>query len=227
MAAYRRLAEGFRSDRVRAGLEVELCADGSLLLAPEDADGWDLLVGAIHEIPEVQKGVTSQTDTEAFFLRDVQHLLTHPIDVLAHPFRFFARKGLQKPVHLDPVVADLLAVHGVAAEINFHTNQPEPEFFRLCLARGVKIFCRAATMCSLRWSMPSEEICTTSTSSYLSTMRPLRKSLSALTTRNEVALGRCFLRTASAARMRSSKKASFGRMRSGSSRRTQILDREL
>ena len=37
MGAYRRMAEGFRTKRVRAGLEVELCADGSLLLAPQDA----------------------------------------------------------------------------------------------------------------------------------------------------------------------------------------------
>ena len=139
MAAYRRLAAGFRSERVRAGLEVDLCNDGSLLLAPQDAEGWDLLVGAIHEIPEVRKGVTSQAETEALFLRDVKRLLAHPIDILAHPFRFFPRKGLPKPEHLYPVVADLLADSGVAAEINFHTHQSEPEFFRHCLARGVKI----------------------------------------------------------------------------------------
>lgn len=139
MAAYRRMAEGFRSKHVRAGLEVELCGDGSLLLAPEDADGWDLLVGSVHEIPGVEKGVTPQAQAEELFVRDVKRLLAHPIDVLTHPFRFFARKSLHKPVHLYPVIADLLAAHGVAAEINFHTNQPEPEFFRHCLERGVKI----------------------------------------------------------------------------------------
>jgi putative hydrolase len=139
MAAYRRLAGGFRTARVRAGLEVELCADGSLLLAPQDAGGWDLLVGAIHEIPGAEKGVTPLAEVEALFLRDVRRLLAHPIDVLAHPFRFFARKGLPKPAHLYPAVADLLAARGVAAEINFHTNQPEPDFFRICLERGVKI----------------------------------------------------------------------------------------
>ena len=41
--------------------------------------------------------------------------------------------------------------------------------------------------------MPSEEICTTSTSSYLSTISPLRKSLSALTTRKEVGVWQMFL----------------------------------
>lgn len=139
MLSFRRLVEGFRSDRVRAGLEVELCADGSLLLAPQDADGWDLLVGAIHEIPDVVKGLTTVSETEELFLRDVRRLLAHPIDVLAHPFRYFARKGLPHPVHLYPVVADLLATSHVAAELNFHTHQPDPEFIRLCLARSVKI----------------------------------------------------------------------------------------
>ena len=42
-------------------------------------------------------------------------------------------------MHLYPLIADLLADSGVAAEINFHTNQPEPEFFRLCLERGVRL----------------------------------------------------------------------------------------
>ncbi|MEI6210346.1 MAG: metallophosphoesterase [bacterium] len=139
MLSFRRLAAGFRSERVLAGLEVELCADGSLLLAPQDAGGWDLLVGAIHEIPDVTKGVTTLAETEELFLRDIRRLLTHPIHVLAHPFRYFARKGLPKPVHLYPIVADLLAAAHVAAEINFHTHQSDPAFIRQCLARGVQI----------------------------------------------------------------------------------------
>ena len=95
------------------------------------------------------------------------------------------------------------------------------------IARGEKIACSAATITGFRWSMPSEEICTTSTSSYLSTMRPLRKSLSALTTRKEVAAGMCLCRTAKAARIRSSKNAWFGSIRSGERTRTLIFDLEL
>jgi histidinol phosphatase-like PHP family hydrolase len=59
--------------------------------------------------------------------------------VLAHPFRFFTRKGLRKPEHLYPVIAERLAARGVAAEINFHSNDPEPAFFRECLKRGVRL----------------------------------------------------------------------------------------
>jgi histidinol phosphatase-like PHP family hydrolase len=139
MEAYRRFASGLRGDGVRLGIEVELLADGGLLLAPADAAGWDLLVGAIHEIPEFQRGVTTQAEAEALFLRDVGRLLAHPIQVLAHPFRFFARKGLEKPAHLYPVLAERLAAAGVAAEINYHTNAPEPAFVRACLDRGVRL----------------------------------------------------------------------------------------
>ena len=34
---------------------------------------------------------------------------------------------------------DLLARYGVAAEVNFHQNQPEHEFLELCLKKGVRL----------------------------------------------------------------------------------------
>ena len=37
-----------------------------------------------------------------------------------------------------PTVA-LLREHGVAAEINFHTNEPPPSFFADCIRAGVRI----------------------------------------------------------------------------------------
>ncbi len=139
MAGYRAFANQLRSPFVRIGLEVELCADGNLLLAPPDAAGWDLLVGAIHEIPGYVRGVTSAAEAERLFLREVDRLTDHPIAVLAHPFRFFARKGLPKPEHIYPVVARRLAERGIAAEINFHTNQPELAFVRECRAQNVRL----------------------------------------------------------------------------------------
>lgn len=139
MDEYRRFAEGLRAPDVALGLEIDLCADGRMLLAPEDAEGWDLLVGAVHAIPDYERGRTSLADTEALFLRETQRLVACPIQVLAHPFRFFRREHLPMPTRLYPVVAELLATHGVAAEVNFHTNVPDSDFLRECLARGVKI----------------------------------------------------------------------------------------
>jgi len=139
MAAYRTFAQGVRAPNVCIGLEVELYGDGLLLLAPQDASGWDLLLGAIHEIDGFNRSSTTQSEAETLFMRDIDSLLTHPIQVLAHPFRFFARKGLNKPADLYAAVADRLAAAGVAAEINFHSNEPEPAFFEACLKRGVRL----------------------------------------------------------------------------------------
>jgi histidinol phosphatase-like PHP family hydrolase len=139
MVAYRRFAAGLRCNPfVRIGLEVELLDDGNLLLAPEDREGWDYLLGAIHAIDGQTRG-DSQSKSETLFLRDLDRLLEHPIRVLAHPFRYFERGGLAKPEHLYDAVAERLAARGVAAEVNYHTNVPEPAFFRACLDRGVKL----------------------------------------------------------------------------------------
>jgi histidinol phosphatase-like PHP family hydrolase len=73
------------------------------------------------------------------FLAQVEKLARARVQALAHPFRVFLRKGREVPEHLYRPVAEILAGHGVAAEINFHTNQPDPEFYALCLELGVKL----------------------------------------------------------------------------------------
>jgi histidinol phosphatase-like PHP family hydrolase len=137
MEAYRSLVRPLRGAAVFAGLEVDLAAGGGLLLAEADRGGWDLLVGAVHALT----GPEPRTDAEAdlSFLREVESLLLQPIDVLAHPFRWFRRSKRERPVHLYAEVARQLAAAGVAAEINYHTNDPDPRFFEECLQRGVKL----------------------------------------------------------------------------------------
>jgi histidinol phosphatase-like PHP family hydrolase len=139
MAAYRAFADAQRGPNVRLGLEVDLMAGGELLLHPDDAAGWDLLIGAIHEIDVVRQDQTPPSDLEWLFIRDLERLLTFPIQVLAHPFRIFTRHKMEKPAHLYRAVAGKLAAAGIAAEINFHTNQPEPAFIRACLDAGTRI----------------------------------------------------------------------------------------
>lgn len=140
MEAYRRFAEKLRSPFVKIGLELDLYGDGQLLLAPEDAEAeWDILIGAVHVIRDYVPGKTSQEEAEALFMRDVESLVNHPIHVLAHPFRFFPRSKLEMPRHLFGPVAQLLADSGVAAEVNFHTHTPDPEFIRQCVERKVKL----------------------------------------------------------------------------------------
>jgi histidinol phosphatase-like PHP family hydrolase len=139
MPEFREFARRIRAPDVRVGLELDLRADGSLLLAEEDRSGWDLLVGAVHALPGFPKGSSDQALAEKLLLKDTERILSQPIQVLAHPFRFFRRGNLQRPVHLYKTVADLLAQAGVAAEVNFHTNQPDPRFVEECLSRGVRI----------------------------------------------------------------------------------------
>ena len=138
MAAYRSFAAAQRGPGVRIGLEVDLMAGGELLLHPDDATDWDLLVGAIHAIDTLRQD-TPQAEMERLFMRDLERLLTYPIQVLAHPFRIFPRLQKAKPEHLFSKVAERLARAGVAAEINFHTNQPEPAFLRACLDAGTRL----------------------------------------------------------------------------------------
>jgi len=138
MDAYRSTMARFRSDFVRVGLEVDCDRDGGLTLLEEDRDGWDILLGAVHHLPSHLPARTLAQERSSF-LHVVEWLLPQGLDVLAHPFRYFHRKGLPRPVELYRPMAKLLAAHGVAAEINFHTNEPDPQFFAICAEEGVEI----------------------------------------------------------------------------------------
>jgi histidinol phosphatase-like PHP family hydrolase len=142
MPEYREFAQALRDRHdgfVYLGLELDLRADGSLLLAEEDGRGWDLLVGSVHYIHDFDRDRTTRARAEKLFLRDVQRLLSHPIQVLAHPFRFLRRAEIKCSRHLYRTVARWLAESGVAAELNFHWNEPDARFIEECLSLGVKI----------------------------------------------------------------------------------------
>jgi len=138
MKNFKRTVLSERSDRLKVGLEVELDKDGELTLLEEDTEGWDHLVGAVHWLPPPYDS-SSQVEAERGFMATTEKLLAHGVQVLAHPFRFFRRAELQKPPHLYCPVAQLLAEYHVAAEINYHSNEPDPAFIACCLEQGVKI----------------------------------------------------------------------------------------
>ncbi len=138
MPAFRAALQGVRSDFVRVGLEVECDCNGDLTLPEEDRHGWDVLMGAIHWLPDHLPALTA-SDCARSFMHVAEKLVPQGIDVLAHPFRFFHQKGLGRPTGLYRPLAELLAAHGVKAEVNFHHNEPDPEFFRICIELGVQL----------------------------------------------------------------------------------------
>jgi len=81
----------------------------------------------------------SLDEVKLVYMEGVRKLLACGIQVLAHPFRLFHRNRMDRPLELYGPVARLLSERGVAAEINFHTNVPDPEFFALCVRQGVKV----------------------------------------------------------------------------------------
>ena len=123
---------------VRVGLEVGLDADGQLTIRDEDRDWPDLLIGAVHWIPE-NPDELNDTQLADAFMRASRGLAESGVDILAHPWRFFRREKRPTPKELYGDLADILAATDTAAEINFHTNAPDPAFIAECIARGVKI----------------------------------------------------------------------------------------
>lgn len=141
MVAYKAMIAQARDlfpGRLRFGLEVDLFGGGRFCVAPEDMAGWDMLIGAIHEVEGIN-AASSQAEAERAWLRDVERLLSYPIDILAHPFRYWPWGHRAVPRHLYKPVAKMLAQRGVAAEINHHKNPFELDFFRICLDEGVQL----------------------------------------------------------------------------------------
>ncbi|MGQ9733255.1 MAG: PHP domain-containing protein, partial [Candidatus Zipacnadales bacterium] len=136
---YREEMRAYRSDKVGVGLEVELDAEGRLTLLAEDYEGWDVLIGAVHALRHCDGEGATEAQVASAFMRETEELTALGIDILAHPFRFFRRAGRPVPRRLYRRVAELLATYGVAAEVNYHTNEPDPDFFALCLEHNVKL----------------------------------------------------------------------------------------
>lgn len=135
---FRDAMEPLRSPGVRLGLEVELDAAGELALRDEERHWADLLVGAVHFLPS-ESASLSDAQMADEFMRTTEGLLQAGVQILAHPLRVFRWAQRQAPSSLHRPLAQMLAQSNTAAEINFHGNQPEDDFFTCCLEQGVKI----------------------------------------------------------------------------------------
>ena len=138
MPQYIYLARSFASDTTRFGLEAECDRWGNLVIKDVDRNEFNFALGAIHRVPGLRQGERAEV-VEDRYLAMLENMLSSGIDVLAHPLRVFTRAGVSPPERLYPTVADLLRTHDTAAEVNAHGTSPDPQFFRLCLERGVKL----------------------------------------------------------------------------------------
>ncbi len=134
MAGYKSRIKEFGGGIARPGLEVEADKNGDLTLLDEDREGVEILLGAVHFLPEAGKA-----ETEKLFMKANEALLRNGVDVIAHPFRFFRRAKTPAPRHLFRELALMLKDYGAAAEVNFHTNEPPVEFFEICASEVVRI----------------------------------------------------------------------------------------
>jgi histidinol phosphatase-like PHP family hydrolase len=129
-----RLAKICDGKRIFGGMEVEVAYDGSLSMACQLWPYLDVVVGGIHFLP-------GERDTwpEAH-VHQLQMLLQHPIDILAHPFRELAHAG-PVPGEIVDETLHLLRDNDVAVEINARVAYPGDADL---LARAVRLGVRVA-----------------------------------------------------------------------------------
>ena len=138
MDDYLALTAPLRADDVLVGFESEVDIDGKLILRDEDRGRADLLLGAVHWINADTDAMTEAQFATAF-CRQTEQVLAAGVDVLVHPVRLFARKGMAIPDDVQQTVAKLLAETDTPGEINFHKNDTPAEFYSICLELGVKL----------------------------------------------------------------------------------------
>lgn len=122
-----------------AAMELDCGLDGLPVVHPAHLQSMRLPIGAVHFLPGLPAPQPDPAKLQDEFLGMLNRFLRSGIVSLAHPLRIFQKNRLPPPVAIYPQLVKLLRENQVAAELNFHTNNPAPEFFRMCIAQGVKI----------------------------------------------------------------------------------------
>jgi len=123
----------------RIAMEVDCDFRGNPVIRPEDRAGTAFIIGAVHALKELRTERPDLKRAQDQFLAVQQRFLRSGIKVLAHPLRVFVDSGQQTPPALFEPLVRMLRENNVAAEINFNTKQPLPEFISLCIKAGVKL----------------------------------------------------------------------------------------
>lgn len=121
------------------GLEIDCDDCGRPVVRAEDMARVDVRIGAIHWLQELRKPEPDYDAAAEEMLGRLSKFLSSGIRILAHPLRLFRGCPDHMPPGLIPRLTDILREHGVAAEINFHNQETQPEFVRACIESGVKM----------------------------------------------------------------------------------------
>ena len=133
-------AGGFAEHGAVCGFEADCDFKGRPVVRPPDRDHVQLLLGAVHKLPELMRPRPDTAKAAAEFMSLVEKFVRSGIGVLAHPFRVFGRESTEVPREAFAPMVRLLKDAGVAAEVNFHdANGPQVEFLRMCVEAGVKL----------------------------------------------------------------------------------------
>ena len=142
MADYFRTQQEIENGFEMTGMELDYDKFGRTVVHPADRAKLQFCNGAVHAMDTMYSGGDMAGIKEEFMFL-CEAALRDGVQALAHPFRIFSFNGLGKkfpvPEELFVQLAEMLKKYAVAAEINFHCNQPEEEFFALCVQKGVKI----------------------------------------------------------------------------------------
>lgn len=122
-----------------AGMEWDCDYNGQPVIRPEHLESIRMPIGAVHFLPGLFDPRPDEAKLQDEFLGILSRFLRSGIISLAHPLRIFQKNRLPPPAAIFPQLIKLLRENNVAAELNFHSNNPAPEFFRMCIENGVKI----------------------------------------------------------------------------------------
>ena len=121
----------------RLGMEIDYDRNGQGIIEPDVWNKLEFRNGSVHVMDIPENPDMKTIEKEFLFLTEA--VAASGVDVLVHPFRIFRRRGLALPEHLFAPVVAVLKRYGIAVEINYHTNEPPAEFFRMCIENGIKL----------------------------------------------------------------------------------------
>ncbi|MHB8997254.1 MAG: PHP domain-containing protein [Armatimonadota bacterium] len=122
------------------GVELDVQADGQIMLPDDLRDDLDIVVGALHYMPTIRRKA-QYAEIEAEFRQQTLWLLEYGVDVLAHPYRILLQQKHPASDELVEWVVERAGEHGAALEINSHKLFQEHDMLmiRLAAERGIKL----------------------------------------------------------------------------------------